>query len=55
VRANATEKRGDVAGAVDQLRRLAAAAPEAASVIPAICQANTALDLGPQSVPLAYG
>jgi hypothetical protein len=55
VRANATEKRGDVAGAVDQLRKLAEAAPEAASVIPAICKANTALDLCPQSVPLAYG
>ena len=55
VRANAIERRGDVAGAVDQLRKLAAAAPEAASVVPAICKANPALDLCPQSVPLAYG
>lgn len=55
VRANAIERLGDVAGAAGQLRQLAAASPDASVVVPSMRQANVALDLCPQSIPMVFG
>lgn len=54
-RANALEKSGDVAGAVQQLRDLAATSPDAAFVVPGMRDANPALDLCPQTIPMVFG
>jgi len=54
-RANALEKSGDVAGAAQQLRDLAASSPDAAFVVPGMREANPVLDLCPQTIPMVFG
>lgn len=51
-RANATEKRGDLNGAVALLRTATATIPDAGVALRAIQQANARLDLCPQSIPM---
>src|SRR5262249_49317305 len=53
LRANAFEKRGDVATAVAQLQAVVAADPGLRTVLPAMAHSNAFLNLCPQSIPYA--